>query len=196
MIRVVSKSALVLFGLWLGIAAGGAAADEGKALARSMLDFARDAPFPRQWQSYQVYAYATLDQAAFQRPYQDAINQLPAAVKRGDGPWLAPMKMKSALNRYLVTPQGEFIYLSGCKPRSCGNSVGVVFDPASGKLALLLEKPLGSPREKRHRRWLVGDYTPTMAALLEAARAAEKSGYDRLPLSAKGRAKTVAALAR
>lgn len=196
MTRVVSKSVLILFGFWLGIAASGAVANDGKALARSMLDSARDAPFPRQWEAYQVYAYATLDQAAFQRPYQNAINQLPAAVKRGDGPWLAPMKMKSALNRYLVAPGGEFVYISGCKPRNCGNSVGVLFDPAAGKLALLLEKPIGKPKEKRYRRWLVGDYTPTMAALLEAARAAEKSGYNRLPLPAKGRAKTMAVLAR
>lgn len=194
MTRVISKSALVLFGLWLGIAASGTAADDGKALARSMLDSARDAPFPRQWEAYQVYAYATLDQAAFQRPYQDAINQLPAAVKRGDGPWLAPMKMKSALNRYLVAPGGEFVYISGCKPRNCGTSVGVLFDPAAGKLALLLEKPIGKPKEKRYRRWLVGDYTPTMAALLEAARAAEKIGFTRLPLSANRRAKAASHL--
>ncbi len=72
----------------------------------------------------------------------------------------------------------------------------MVFDPATGKLALLLEKPIGKPKEKRYRRWLVGDYTPTMAALLEAARTAEKSGYNRLPLPAKGRAKTMAVLAR
>lgn len=184
-----------LLGLWLGMATSWAA-DDTHALARAFLDYARDSPFPQQWAAYQVYAYSTLDQAAFQRPYQNAINQLPAAVKLSDGSWLAPMKMRSALNRFLSAPQGEFVYISGCKPGQCGNSVGVVFDPATGKLALLLEKPIGKPKEKRYRRWLVGDYTPTMAALLEAARAAEKSGYNRLPLPAKGRAKTMAVLAR
>lgn len=194
MIPNVLRCLLCLVGLWLGTAASWAT-DDTHALARTSLRSARDAPFPRQWAAYQVYAYVTLGQAAFQRPYQDAIDQLPAAIKRSDGPWLAPMKMRSALNRFLSVPQGEFVYISGCKPRQCGTSVGVVFDPATGKLALLLEKPIGKPKEKRYRRWLVGDYTPVMAALLAAARAAEKSGYDRLPVPAKGRAKVVARLA-
>ncbi len=164
--------------------------------ARALLDSARDRPFPNQWMAYQVYAYRMLDQAAFQRPYQDAINQLPTAIKHSDGPWLAPMKMKSALNRFLSSPAGEFVYISGCKPRRCGNSIGALFDPATGKLVLLLEKPVGKPKEKRYRRWLVGDHTPAVAALLEAVHAAEKSGYDRLPLSDKERGKVAAALAR
>ena len=195
MIPNVLRCLLCLVGLWLGVTTSWAT-DDTRALARALLDSARDSPFPQQWAAYQVYAYATLDQAAFQRPYQNAINQLPAAVKRSDGPWLAPMKMRSALNRFLSTPQGEFVYISGCKPHHCGTNAGVVFDPATGKLALLLEKPIGAPKAGRYQRWLVGDYTPVMAALLEATRAAEKSGYNRLPVPAKGRAKAAAALAR
>lgn len=193
MIADALKCPLCLVGLWLSIAMAWAADDTN---ARALLDSARDRPFPERWMAYQVYAYRMLDQAAFQRIYQDAINQLPAAIKRSDGPWLAPMKMKSALNRFLSSPEGEFVYISGCKPRSYGNSVGVLFEPATGKLALLLEKPIGKPKEKRYRRWLVGDHTPAMAALLEAVHAAEKSGYDRLPLPGKGRGKAAAALVR
>lgn len=193
MIANASKCLLCLAGIWLSIATV-SAADATNGRARALMDSTRDASFPRQWAAYQVYAYNTLDQAAFQRPYQEAINQLPTAVKRGDGPWLAPMKMKSALNRFLISPEGEFVYISGCKPRNCGNNVGVLFDPATGKLALLLEKPVGKPKEKRYRRWLVGDHTPAMAALLEAVRAAEKKGYNRLPPSANRRAKAASHL--
>lgn len=195
MIATALKCLLCLVGIWLSIATV-SATDDINARARTLMGSTRDTSFPRQWAAYQVYAYNTLDQAAFQRPYQDAINQLPTAVKRSDGPWLAPMKMKSALNRFLISPEGEFVYISGCKPQNCGNSVGVLLDPVTGKLALLLEKPIGKPKEKRYRRWLVGDHTPAMAALLEAVRAAEKSGYNRLPLPAEGRAKAAAALAR
>jgi hypothetical protein len=196
MTPAILRRLLCLIALWLSVVTNGATAEDSRVLARALLDSTRDSPFPQQWAAYQVYAYATLDQTAFQRPYQDAINRLPVAVKRSDGPWLAPMQMRSVLNRFLSTPQGEFIYVSGCKPRCCGTNVGVVFDPATGKLALLLEKSIGTPRAGRHQRWLVGDYTPTMAALLEATRAAEKSGYNRLPLPAKGQAKAAALLAR
>ncbi|MBL8250393.1 MAG: hypothetical protein JNK31_01855, partial [Candidatus Competibacter sp.] len=169
------------------------AVEDIDALARALLNSAKDSPFPPQWASYQVYAYHTLEQNAFQRPYQNAINQLPAAVKRGDGPWLAPMKMTSALNRFLSTPMGEFIYISGCQPHRCSNNAAVIFEPTTGKLALLLEK---APGAKHSRSWLAGDYTPAMAALLKAARAAEKRGHDRLPLPFKARAATVEAVAR
>ncbi|HAO32300.1 MAG TPA: hypothetical protein DCQ84_04990 [Candidatus Competibacteraceae bacterium] len=168
------------------------AVEDINALARALLNSARDLPFPQQWANYQVYAYHTLDQEAFQRPYQNAINELPAAIKRGDGPWLAPMKMTSALNRFISTPLGEFIYISGCQPHHCGNNAAVIFDPASGKLALLLEKTVGTAR-KGPRSWLAGDYTPAMAALLKVVRAAEKQGHGRLPLPLKAQSATAAA---
>ncbi|MBL8259057.1 MAG: hypothetical protein JNM60_04495 [Candidatus Competibacteraceae bacterium] len=181
----------------LGALSGAAswAAEDLDALARALLKSARDLPFPQQWASYQVYAYHTLDREAFQRPYQNAINQLPAAVKRGEGPWLAPMKMTSALNRFLSTPLGEFIYISGCQPHRCGNNVAAIFDPATGKLALLLEKAVGTSG-RNPRSWLAGDYTPAMAALLKAVRTAEKRGHDRLPLPFKAQAATAQAVAQ
>ena len=184
---------LLPLALWLGIASAWAA-DPSDVLARALLGTAHDWPFPGQWQSYDVYAYDTLKNHDFQKPYQNALNQLPAAVKQSDGPWLAPMKMTSTLNRFLRTPQGEFVYVSGCKPHDCGNSVGVVFEPATGRLALLLEKPNGSPAGERERRWLVGDHTPAMAALVKAVRAAEKIGQNRLPLPADKLSKAAALL--
>ena len=70
----------------------------------------------------------------------------------------------------------------------------MVFDPATGKLALLLER--AEPSKTQRRYWLVGDYTPPMAALLRAVRAAEKVGHNRLPLPIQTRSKVVAALAQ
>lgn len=193
MVHTLLGYVLLPLALWLGIASAWAA-DSSDALARALLGTAHDWPFPDQWQSYDVYTYDTLKNHDFQRPYQNALNQLPAAVKQSDGPWLAPMKMTSTLNRFLRTPQGEFVYVSGCKPHDCGNSVGVVFEPATGRLALLLEKPNGSPAGERERRWLVGDHTPAMAALVKAVRAAEKIGQNRLPLSAAKLPKAAALL--
>lgn len=194
MILPVWRLFFCLLGL-LGVAASWAA-DDFNTLARTLLNSARDLPFPQHWTAYQVYASNTLDLVAFQRPYQNAINQLPAAIKRSDGPWLAPMQMQSALNRFLSAPQGEFIYISGCQPHGCNPSVSVVFDPATGKLALLLERAESSKTQQRQQHWLVGDYPPPMAALLRAVRAAEKVGHNRLPLPIQTRSKVVAALAQ
>ena len=126
MVHTLLGYVLLPLALWLGIASAWAA-DPSDVLARALLGTAHDWPFPGQWKSYDVYAYDTLKNHDFQRPYQNALNQLPAAVKQTDGPWLAPMKMTSTLNRFLRTPQGEFVYVSGCKPHDCGNRASTTF---------------------------------------------------------------------